>query len=125
MIISACAHHRDVRPGGDGINKVVLMNDEKNFSGRAALSQAENYCEEQSRRPMIISETNQYIGSMDESSYNNAKTGAKVAEVVGGTGYVLGGKKESDLGGVIGLGGAVAHEVIGQGYRYEMSFKCQ
>jgi hypothetical protein len=125
MTFAACAHHRDVRPGEEGINKVVLMTQEKDFEGRPALSQAEHYCETMGRRPVIVSETNQYVGSMDEGSYNNVHTGAKVAQTVGAVGHVFGGKKESDAGGVVGLGGIVAEGAIGKGYRYEMKFKCQ
>lgn len=124
-ILTSCAHHRDVRPGADGANKVVLLNETKNFDGGDALSQAEHYCKEIGKRPAIMTEVNQYVGSMDEQSYNNLKTGAKVAQTAGSMGYVFGGKKESDVGGVVGLGGVVADQVAGEGYRYEMTFKCQ
>lgn len=123
--VGACAHHRDVRPGSDGVNKVIIMNSEKNFDGRSALSQAEHYCKEVGRQPSIMTEVNQYVGSMDEKDYNNLKTGAKVAQTAGSVGYVFGGKKESDVGAVVGLGGVVADQVAGEGYRYEMTFKCQ
>ncbi len=125
LTLGACAHHRDVRPGTEGINKVVIMNDEKNFNGDNALAQAEHYCKEVGKHPAIMTEVNQYVGSMDEQSYNNLKTGAKVAQTAGSMGYVFGGKKESDVGGVVGLGGVIANQAAGQGYKYEMTFKCQ
>lgn len=125
LILGACAHHRDVRPGEDGLNKVVLMTQQKDFDGRDALSQAESYCETLKKRPVVVSETNQYVGSMDESTYNNVHTGAKVAQTVGAVGHVFGGEKESNVGGVVGLGGIATQGAIGNGYRYEMKFKCQ
>jgi hypothetical protein len=100
------------------------MNNDKDFNGRGALSQAENYCEEVGKRPGIVSEANLYVGSMDEESYNNTRTGAKVAQSVGALGHVLGGPKESNVGGIVGLGGVVAEGAIGNGYRYELKFKC-
>lgn len=125
LLFSACAHHRDVRPGEDGLNRVVLMTQDKNYDGRDALSQAEHYCEGSKKRPVVVSEENKYIGTMDENSYNTMQTGAKVAQAVGSAGYVFGGKNERDAGGVVGLGGAIAQGAIGNGYRYEMKFKCQ
>lgn len=125
LVLGACAHHRDVRPSEDGVHRVVLMNQEREFSGSPALAQAEHYCEQLKKRPVVVSEANQYVGSMDEKSYNNAHKGAKVAEAVGTTAYIFGGKNESNLGGIVGLGGAAAQGAIGNGYRYEMKFKCQ
>ena len=125
LILSACAHHRDVRPSDDGIHKVILMVKEKNAGGSEALSEAENYCEESKQHPMIVSENTVYVGSMDEQTYNNVQTGAKVAEVAGGMAHVFGGKNESNAGGIVGLGGVVAETAAGTGYKYEMKFKCK
>ena len=61
---------------------------------------------------------------MDEQSCKNAKTATKVAKIVGGAAWVLGGRNESNLGGIVGLGGAVGDEVLGEGYTIEMRFKC-
>jgi hypothetical protein len=125
LTLGACAHHRDVRPSEDGVHRVILMTPEKNFDGQEALGQAQHYCEEQKERAVIVSESNQYIGSMDENSYSKAQTAAKVAQSVGSAAYIFGGKKESNAGGVVGLGGIAAQGAIGSGYRFEMKFKCQ
>lgn len=39
--------------------------------------------------------------------------------------HVFGGKKESNVGGIVGLGGVVAETAAGTGYKYEMKFKCK
>ncbi len=126
-LLCACAHHRDVRPGAEGVHRVTLITDNTEEAGRDALSQASNYCEKMQggKHPAIVSESKRYTGTMDESSYNNAKTAAKVAQGVGGAAYVFGGRNESNAGGIVGLGGAVADGAIGKGYTVEMTFKCQ
>lgn len=125
--LCACAHHRDVRPGADGVHRVTLVTDDTSAAGRDALSQAEDYCEKKQsgKHAAIVTENKRYTGTMDESSYNNAKTAAKVAKGVGGAAWVFGGKNESNAGGIVGLGGAVADGAIGKGYTVEMTFKCQ
>ena len=125
LILSACAHHPDVRPSEDGIHKILLMVEDKNNGGREALDQAKSYCKEINLQPVIVSEKTNYVGNMDEQTYNKVKTGAKVAEAAGGAVHVFGGEKESKAGGVIGLGGIVADSAAGEGYQYEMKFKCK
>lgn len=125
IILASCAHHRDVRPSTSGVHKVVIKTEEKNVGYRAAFSQAEHFCEERSKKAFVSKEEYTYIGTMKEEDYQKTKTVAKVAKTVGGTVWALGGKKESNAGGVVGLGGQVADSVAGQGYKYEMTFKCQ
>lgn len=123
----SCAHHRDVRPSSDGIHKVTFQTEDKAEGYRNAMSQAEDYCKEMAngKSPAIVSEQSQYSGTMNEENYNTAKTASKVAQAVGGAGYVFGGKAESNAGGIVGLGGGIASSAIGQGYTYEMKFRCQ
>lgn len=127
LFLAACAHHHDVRPGAEGVHRVTLITDDTDAAGRDALSQAEDYCEkvQSGKHAAIVSENKRYTGTMDESSYNNAKTAAKVAKGVGGAAYVFGGRNESNAGGIVGLGGVVADGAIGKGYTVEMTFKCQ
>lgn len=120
----ACAHHRDVRPGADGIHRVVITTDDKELGSRSAISQANSYCEQFDKSPAFISESQEYTGSMDESDYQTGKTISKVAKVVGGTTWVMGGRTERNIGGVVGLGGAAADEALGKGYTVTMKFKC-
>ena len=73
----------------------------------------------------VIKEGYEYTGDMDEKEYKKGKTAATGATGVGIAGYVFGGKKESTLGGIVGLGGAVANSALGEGYTYSMSFECK
>ncbi|WP_374030412.1 hypothetical protein [Bdellovibrio bacteriovorus] len=61
---------------------------------------------------------------MTKKTYKNAKKASKAAQVLGSATYVLGGQTESTAGGIVGLGGAVADGVLGNGYNVEMKFKC-
>ena len=125
LLLSACAHHRDVRPGADGIHRVVVTDDDKEEGARNAISQANHYCKESNKSAAFIEEDSKYTGSMDESSYKTAKTISKAATAAGGSVYVMGAKKESNVGGIVGTGGAIANSALGNEYKVEMKFKCQ
>lgn len=60
---------------------------------------------------------------MDEKTYKNAKTAAKVTGMVGSAGGVFGGRKQSEVGSVLGLGGAITDVALGSAYRYTMHFR--
>lgn len=124
ILFSSCAHHDDVRPGIDGVNRVVLVTDNPDSAARDAIAQANDYCEQFKKTPAIIKEDKKYTGDMDKSTYDTTKTAAKVAKAVGGTTMVFGGKNEKNAGGVVGLGGIAADAAAGNGYTVEMQFKC-
>lgn len=124
-IVLSCAHHKDVRPGASGIHSIKIQTENKSGGYPKAKAQADHYCEESKRRAFIEKEGYQYTGSMDEKSYNNAKMASKVAKRIGGAGYVLGGKRERDAGGVIGVGGGIADSTLGSAYTYSMTFRCK
>lgn len=120
-----CAHHRDVRPGADGIHRVVIQTDDQEEGQRDAIRQANHYCAQTKKEAAFINEDNKYTGDMDEKTYKNAKRATTVAKTVGGAVWALGGKRESGLGGVVGLGGVAGDAALGKGYTVEMKFKCQ
>lgn len=125
FVLSACATYKDVRPGADGVNRVVIPTDDKDTGSREAIRQANNYCKSKDKDAAFIDEKSQYTGDMDESTYKNAKRITKVAKTVGGTVWAMGGKKESDVGGIAGMGGVAADNALGNAYSVEMKFKCQ
>lgn len=125
LLLSACAHHHDVRPGADGIHRVVLQTDDSDQGARDAIDQANHFCKEQNKYAAFVEEKKTYTGDMEEKNYKNAKRASNVAKTVGGAAWVFGGKKESNIGGIVGLGGAAADTAIGQGYTVDMRFKCQ
>ncbi len=124
LFTAACAHHPDVRPGADGIHRVVITSEDSERGSREAIRQANSFCKERNLSAAFINENSQYTGDMDEKNYKMAKRASKAAKILGGTTYVLGGRNESNIGGVVGLGGAVADGVIGKGYNVEMKFRC-
>lgn len=120
-----CAHHRDVRPGADGIHRVELKHEDPDEGARNAISQANHYCKEFDKHAAFLQEDKKYTGTMAESDYHKAKTASKVAQGVGSAAYVFGGRNESAIGGIMGLGGSIARGAIGEGYTVDMRFKCQ
>lgn len=124
IFISACAHHPDVRAGADGVHRVVISTDDKEAGTREAIRQANSFCKERNMSAAFINENSQYQGDLNEKDYKLAKKATSAAKILGGTTYVLGGKTESNVGGIVGLGGAVADGVLGKGYSVEMKFKC-
>jgi hypothetical protein len=125
MLLTACAHHRDVRPAEDGLHTVSFNTEAKGEGFREGMSQANHYCDQFKKQAYQVGESSDYVGSMDESSYNTGKTVSKVAKVAGTAGYIFGGKNESKVGGVTSVGGVVGDAVLGEGYQYKMQFKCK
>lgn len=126
LMLAACAHHRDVRPGMNNTHRVVIKAEDQGDGADDAIAQANHFCEEKYNKAhaAIIQENNKYVGSMNEQDYKKGKTVAKVASAAGSALWVFGGKNESAVGGVMGVGGGIANGALGQGYTYEMSFRC-
>lgn len=125
LILASCAHHRDVRPGADGIHRVAVNTDDEAEGSREAIEQANHFCEQRKLSAAFIKEDKKYTGSMNEEDYKKMKMAGKVATTVGSAAYVFGGKNESNVGGLVGLGGIAANSVAGKGYTVQMQFKCQ
>ncbi len=126
IVMVSCAHYPDVRPATDGVHTVSFGTEGKNEGFQAAFSQAKDYCDDVlKKRPAVISESSEYVGSMDEGTYNAAKTASKVVGAVGAAGAILGGKNERQAGGVAAVGGGIASGAIGQGYKYTLKFRCE
>lgn len=124
LMAAGCAHHRDVRVGAEGVHRVQVNAETEEEGAREAMAQAKHYCEEKGKEAAIVEENKKYTGDMKEEDYKTMKTASKAAQIVGGSAYVFGGKKESSAGGIVGLGGAVASQVAGEGYTVELKFKC-
>lgn len=110
---AGCGHHRDVRPGPNGLNSVTIKTENEEDGSREALRQAEHYCDEFKKHPVIMEENNKYVGDMDEKTYKTVKRASKVAKSIG----MPTGKKTG--------GGSVLDDVAGEGYSVTMKFKCE
>lgn len=124
MTLVACAHHRDVRRGSEGVNRVVVEAEDQESGIKNAMAQAKHYCSEKNQEAEFITEKETYKGDVEESTYKKAKTATKVASVVGGAAAVFGGRNERAAGGLALLGGAAGRAALGKGYQVEMTFRC-
>lgn len=131
LVLSGCAHHKDVRPGGDGIHRILVEAEEQEDASRDALSQAQHYCESIDKKTAaVINEKSTYIGSIDENTRKTVKQVSTAASMVGGVvaghGFISGDKGARDAGLVTQVGGAAGQAVTGgKNYRFEMTFRCQ
>jgi len=125
VTLAACAHHRDVHPSDDGVHEAVIKTEDKSEGFRQAINQANHYCEQFGEKAYQVSESNEYVGSLDETTYNQGKTIARVAKAAGTVGYVFGGKNESAIGGTAVLGGIAGDAALGEGYEYKLRFRCK
>lgn len=127
IFLAGCAHHRDVRPNAGGMHSVDFLAERQQEGYRQAFKQAQNYCAERyGLDPVIFSESSEYVGSMDESAYNRAKTFTNTVSTVGWLGWALASSnRNSDAGAIAFLGGDIANDAIGEGYRFTMNFKCE
>jgi hypothetical protein len=127
-ILSSCAHHRDVRPGADGVNYVSVNKEEGDEAQRDAIRQAEHYCSEVHKKHAVFTEEKtKYKGEMDENTRKTVKKASTAAAVIGSAVGVFGGDQPTRTGGAV-LGGAGTVGGImtsGNDYNTEMKFKCQ
>jgi len=122
---TSCAHHRDVRPGADGLNRVQVRAQNQEQAERSAISQAEHYCEQFSKHPGFVEEKTEYKGSMDEATRNTVHKASTAAMILGGTGATASRGTRSG-GSVLGAAGTVGHIMTGgDDYTADMKFKCQ
>lgn len=131
LLLSACAHHKDVRPGSEGLHRITVEAEEQEDASRDGLSQAQHYCESiKKTSAAVVNEKSTYIGSMDENTRKTVKQVSRAASMVGGTvashGFVSGDKNAQNIGGATALGGYAGQEITGgKNYRFEMTFRCQ
>ena len=122
-LLQACAyrHHDDVRPNVSGIHSITLSTDDQ-FSGyKLAKPQIEFFCEEQHKMAYVLSEKYQYTGNMSESDYQTSRAAARVAEGIGNAAWAFSESDAKHAGAI----GQVTSDLIGHGYSYSMTFKCQ
>jgi hypothetical protein len=123
--LAGCAHHKDVRPGADGVHRIEVQAEDTESGTRDAIAQARHYCEEHKKEAVFLKEDKKYTGDLDEETYKTGKRIATVAKGAGAGVFVFGGRKERQAGTAAGIGGAIGDDVLGKGYTVDMRFKCQ
>lgn len=122
VLFQNCAHHRDVRPGTGGVNRVVTRESSAIDAQRSALSQAEHYCKEFNKFYEVVSEKAAYKGSMDEGTRNTIQQASNVASTLGFVTSDPGTHHKSPLS----KAGVVGHSMTsGDDYESDIQFKCQ
>jgi hypothetical protein len=123
---AACAHHRDVRPGADGIHRVVVRASERESAERSAISQAEDFCDERHLAPAFVNEQTQYTGKMDEGTRDTLHKASTAAMILGGGVGIGTYGAARTAGGAVGTAGAAGAIMTGgKDYTADMRFKCQ
>lgn len=125
ILVSACAHYPDVRPGSEGVHSVKVRGGEEKDAEREAMRQARSYCNEFKKQPAFVSENTKYTGDMDEVTHKTVRKVSKVATVLGSTTSVFGGQNESKAGTVAAGAGVGGGMMTDDAYTTEMKFKCQ
>jgi hypothetical protein len=122
LAVGGCAHHRDVRPGASGQNRVVTTSQEAESASRGAISQANHYCKQFKQAPRIISEKTTYIGEMDENTRKTLRKASNAAILVGG---MHSDPSKPKVNPVMGAGQVGSVMTSGEDYRTEMVFECK
>lgn len=117
-----------VMPGEGGTHKVVVRDIEKADAEEAAANAAKDYCKDQGKHAVFVSENTKYTGSMDETTRNTVRNASKAASVIGFQNR----SRTTRAGQPMGAPGTV--ETAGQAggmmtndkdYQSEVVFKCQ
>lgn len=126
LLFVGCAHYPDVRPGENGVHRVIIEGAEKESAEREAIRQARSYCDDKKMEAVFLNEDTKYQGSMNENDRKTIRNASKAAGAVGGAMGVFGGENERNAGAVIGGAGGVGTIMTGEdAYRSEMKFKCR
>ncbi|RYZ64566.1 MAG: hypothetical protein EOP09_15735, partial [Proteobacteria bacterium] len=74
LSLSSCATYPDVHAGEDGTGYVSFLVERKGDGNRDAMKQADTYCSKmEKKRAVLVKETFEYVGSMDEEKYSDLK----------------------------------------------------
>ncbi|MEC9283330.1 MAG: hypothetical protein VX642_11495 [Bdellovibrionota bacterium] len=82
------SHHRDVRPGMNGLHRVVV----KTSTTDKGIRHANHFCDEREKVAAFSKDEQvKYTGDMDEKGYENTKRVTTVSKAVGGAAWFFGG----------------------------------
>lgn len=114
-LISGCSTASvRVLPGED-IHRVVVRDIERDDAEEEAAKAANEYCEKQGKRAVIVADNTKYTGEMDESTRDTIRKGSKAAMILGGA-----------RGGAAGTAGSVGYSVTSdRDYLAELRFRCR
>ena len=124
LLLTACAHHNNVRPSSDGNHYIDLYGETKSDVSEKAFDQAKSYSKESKSTPYVVSENIDYIGNMDEEDYLTNRNIAKAVEAAGTAMWIFGRSHVDDAGAALSIGGDIAGDALGDPYQLHLVFNC-
>lgn len=124
LLLTACAHHNNVRPSSDGNHYIDLYGETKSDVSEKAFDQAKSYCKKSKSTPYVVSENVDYIGNMDEEDYLTKRNIAKAVEAAGTAMWIFGRSHVDDAGAALSIGGDIAGDSLGHPYQLHLVFNC-
>ncbi|MGL6258518.1 hypothetical protein [Vibrio sp. WXL103] len=126
MFLIGCAHFDDVRPGIDGQHYVTVSAKSQTDATREALAQTRHYCEQFSKAPAIVEETNRFEASISQEQYESRKQIAKAAQAGGTALWVFSDDKTAEKAGATTSAlGAAYHSSMEDAYIAHIVFECR
>lgn len=125
LLLTACAHHNNVRPSSDGNHYVELYGESRTDVAEQAFDQAKSYCKESKLNPFVVSEKIEYIGNIDEQEYLTKRNIASAVEAAGTAMWIFGESHVDDAGAALSIGGDIAGNALGHPYQLHLVFNCK
>lgn len=125
LLLTACAHHNNVRPSSDGNHYIDLYGETKTDVAEQAFDQAKSYCKEAKLKPYVVTEKIDYIGNIDEQEYLTKRNIASAVEAAGTAMWIFGESHVDDAGAALSIGGDIAGNALGNPYQLHLVFNCK
>ncbi|MBQ4860664.1 hypothetical protein J8L98_03005 [Pseudoalteromonas sp. MMG013] len=123
-LLSACAHHDDVRPSSDNQHYVIIKSSERGQGVKEALDQATHFCKQDKQSMFVLNESVTYQGEKTEHEFLSDKSTAEIITNAGTWLWVLGDGYVDDAGAIASIAGASAEHSLGKPYLINLSFRC-
>ncbi|NOU52285.1 hypothetical protein HG263_17285 [Pseudoalteromonas sp. JBTF-M23] len=123
VLLAACAHHDDVRPG-EGKHYVVIKAVDRDQGMKEALGQAEHFCDKTKNSLVVINENVDYQGEKSEKDYLDSRSTAEFVTEASTWLWILGDGHVDDAGAVAAIAGVVALESMDAPYTVTVNFRC-
>lgn len=124
LLLTACAHHHNVRPSIDGNHYVQLEGESRTEVAKQAFNQAKSYCKQSKQTPYVVSEKVEYVSSIDEQEYLTKRNLASAVEAAGTAMWIFGENHVDDAGAALSLGGDIVGDSLGNPYQVRLVFTC-
>ncbi|WP_105169910.1 hypothetical protein [Pseudoalteromonas sp. T1lg23B] len=124
IILSACAHHDDVRPSNNNQHYVVIQSVDRSEGVKEALGQATHYCDQSKSTMVVLNESVDYQGDIPEQDYLKTRSAAEAVTEVGSWLWVLGDGYVDDVAAVATIAGAGKLHSMGAPYSVTVNFRC-